>query len=124
MICSVKIADETYKMYVGHNPNSPQKAMEQQLERFRMIGSKEKVLILSEQHLRDMEAIRGRSFESPRELVDWVVDRGKVLAGELKLDLSPSALEAYKKRASFYGKDVSQALSEDFNRFLKEKGVL
>lgn len=124
MICSIRISDDTYKDYVAHNPNSPQKAMEGQLERFRKVGPKERILILSEALLKRLEVIRGSSFEAPTDLVEWVEGSGKINAGEISLSLPPNTLELYKKRAAFYGKELPQALSEDFTMFLREKGVV
>lgn len=116
MILTLRVKDETHLKYAEHDPNNPSRAMERQLERFKEFSPTDRAVILSNEERKALEEMRGLSFESGAELVEWVKRLKSYEVEGIAIPLSEGQL----KRAHYLSEKTSFSLKEWLERKVKD----
>lgn len=72
MIVTLSIDDKTHAQYGEMDPESPQRAMEKQLERFKSYLPTERVLLFSPEERRELERLYGRPIDEPLRFIEFI----------------------------------------------------
>lgn len=107
-IKTIRVSDETMAKYQEMHPQNPTLAIENQLEKFRDVSYKDRVLLFSPETRKELEHLVGRPIENDAEFVNWVK---KILV--FKMDGIEIALtDGQRKRLEGEAKFYSQPLDK------------
>ena len=110
MIVPIRIKDDTHLQYAGYDGNSPQRAIERQVERFKDFSPTDRALLLSHKERRDLEALYGTPIDSGRQIVEWVTRlKGMDIEG-LTFFLSPPQVKRVEDWAFKSGRPLKEWL--------------
>lgn len=104
MIFSIKLDDSVYSTYAEFDKNSPQRAIERQLVRFKDFPPNERAVILRPEERKELETLHQTTFDSGKELVEWVKKLKALEVGGVTLHLSDGQMKRINDWATFYGK--------------------
>lgn len=103
MICSIALPDETFEAYAKYTPESPQKGIEAQLERFKGIPPSERALIFTSSERGSLEKLFGRPIEAAGDLEKWIRKLQEVEVGGVSVPLSEGQVKRLASNANFFG---------------------
>lgn len=105
MILPLKISDDIFQKYVKHNPQNPQKAMQDQLVRYADEDPGDRVTVLSQEQRRRLERLHQLPFEDGETLVKWVERLANVRIGEVNVPLTAGQIKRLEGEAKFFNQD-------------------
>lgn len=110
MICSIALKDETYETYAKYSPESPQKGIEAQLERFKGIPPGERALIFTSEERGVLEKLFMRPIEAAGDLVKWVQKLQEIEVGGVTVALTEGQVKRLATNAKFFGEKAASLL--------------
>lgn len=120
MIVTFPIPDELYAQYAAFNPSNPRQALQKQLERFKEVETKDRVLLVRGEALRQLEALHGVPLEDPTDLVKWVEKLAHLKIGDAMVPLREGVRKRLETEAAFYKKPTDEYIRERAVRALDE----
>lgn len=106
-VVTLSIRDETQRMYVEHAPTNPNKAMAEQLEKYKELSPKDKGLVLTATERGTLEGLYGGSLENGAALVAWVEKLKSVTLEETRLRLTDGQRKRLESEAYKQGKTAA-----------------
>ncbi len=120
MIVTISIPDDVYQAYAAKNPSNPRQAIQKQLERFREVETAQRVLLLSGEALRALEALHGLPIEDSETLVKWVTQLTQLRIGDSSVPLREGVRKRLTTEADFYKKGHDVYIRERVARALDD----
>lgn len=105
-IKTIRLADETMAKYQEMHPQNPTLALENQLEKFKEVSYKERVLVFPAEVRRELEHLVGKPIEDAKEFVEWVKKLQVFKAGEVDIPLTDGQRKRLEGEAKFYGQPL------------------
>lgn len=105
-IKTIRISDETMAKYQEMHPQNPTLAIENQLEKFKEVSYKERVLLFDSTSRKDLEHLVGKPIEDAHEFVQWVRKLIVFKVGELEISLTDAQRKRLEGEAKFYAQPL------------------
>lgn len=107
-IKTIRLSDETMTKYQEMHPQNPVLAIENQLEKFKDVSYKERVLLFEASVRKELEHLYGKPIEDAQEFVNWVKKAIVFKAGEVDVPLT----DGQRKRMELEAKFSNQPLQD------------
>lgn len=101
-IKTIRIPDETLQKYQDMHPQNPSLALEQQLERWKDLSYKERVLVFPAEVRKELEHIVGRPIEDAQDFVKWVKKALTFKVEDFELHLTDGQKKTLEGQAKFF----------------------
>lgn len=102
-LVNIVLPDETFAEYAKNSPESPQKGIEAQLERFKGIPPQERALVFTSEERGLLEKLFGRPIEAAGDLVKWIKKLQEIEVGGLSVPLTEGQVKRLQSNATFFG---------------------
>lgn len=120
-LITIRISDETLLKYGSYEPESPEHAIERQLEKFKDHNPGERLLIVTGEKLAELEKALGQQVEDAKQLIKVSTEMLRLKIGEAKVMLSEWQRKRLEQYANHQRKDPTAYLEEVTKQALKEK---
>lgn len=105
MILQLRLPDEVWEAYLEHSKTNPQRAMEEQLKRFKDVKPEDRTLLLTRAQRTRLEAAWGRPVEDLDKMVSDVEALISIEADKVKIPLTEGQRKRLSTEAKFYKKE-------------------
>jgi hypothetical protein len=123
MLLSIKINDDTYLKYAEMDKNSPQRAIERQIERFKNVPLDKRTLVISDEVRVEIEKLFGHDVaENFPKFLEWLKRMGTIqVEPDSFLELAPEVMVRLKAEADFYKKTTKDYLKEKLMNIIRKQ---
>jgi hypothetical protein len=118
MIVTLKLSDETYDAY-GKMHQSPQRAMEIQLERFKKVPSHDRAAILSGSTRQRVEKVYEKTLEDGEQFATWLERLKSINVEGVNVALDAGTMKRLKTQADARRMDLPSYVSQRVKEVLE-----
>lgn len=120
MIANIRVSDETFDKYVGYDKSNPRLAMEQQLERYRDVSPKDRVLVLNAEQRKRLEKLWSAPIEDMDQFVSWIEKLHSMHIMGQPIPLTKNQINQLAQQAGFYHKAPAEYIGEKILQLLRQ----